>query len=359
MGTRLVTFVIATAVASPAVMAAQPAHTPRADDIRVQSRVVVQQERDRSRQRIVESRGRHEERETVNRSVRIGNSGELSLTSLAGDITVTRGSGADLQIEAVKTARGQNAEDARQMLQLLRIDITERGSRVDVKTVYPSAQELPGPQRRQFNASVAYNITAPSGTRLSIRTVSGTVKVTDIRGELSLESTSGDVVITGGERITTAKTISGNVNVLNSTSQVPFEAHTISGHVTLRQVKAPRVELGSVSGNVIIGEVEIPTIEAQSMSGDVEFNSPFAKGGRYEFSSHAGTVRLVIGGGTGFELEVSSFGGSIQVDPSLGLKNEDDNEGRRRQRSFRAVHGDASAMVEATAFSGRVIVTKR
>ena len=81
-----------------------------------------QEPRDRERQRTVQTRGRHEERETINRTIRVGGNGEIIVSNLSGDITVTRGTGNDLQIEAVKVARGRDAADAREMLGLVRAE---------------------------------------------------------------------------------------------------------------------------------------------------------------------------------------------------------------------------------------------
>jgi hypothetical protein len=362
MRSRLATIVIAAILGGPAALAVHASHggqqggpEPR---VRVQPTVDLQQIQ-RERERIRQGQGRHEERETVSRTIRIGGSGALILSNLSGDITVTRGSGNDVQIEAVKIARGRDAADAREMLGMMRVDISERSNRVEVNAVYPSSRELSAQQRRQFSVSVVYNITAPAGTRLSAKSLSGDVRVTDIHGDVSAESTSGDISISNAERIIRAKTTSGDVNVMNSTSALAFEAQSISGDVTLRQVKAPRIQAGSISGNVIIGDVEAPRIDAQSISGDVEFAAPFAAGGRYDLNSHAGTIRIVVVGNRGFEIEATTFSGTIQADPSLNLKNEDDEPGRRRQRSLRAVHGDGSALIDATTFSGRVIVTKK
>ena len=133
----------------------------------------------------------------------------------------------------------------------------------------------------------------------------------------------------------------------------------MSGNVTLRQVSAPRLQATSISGNVLVADVTAPRVEAQSTSGDVEFTSRFAKGGRYDFQSHSGTIRIVVMGGSGFEIEATTFSGTIQADPSLNLKNDEELPGRRRQRSLRAVHGDGSALIDATTFSGRVVVTKK
>jgi DUF4097 and DUF4098 domain-containing protein YvlB len=366
MRSRLTTLVIAAVVSGSGLAAAQSAQSGQgAADARARTRVIVEQqreaERERARQRIAQARGGHEETEKINRTVRIGGTGELIVSNLSGDITVTRGSGNDLQIEAIKVARGRNAEDAREMLGLVRVDVFERGSRVEVKAVYPAHQQWSTQQRRQLNVSVVYNITAPAGTRISAKSLSGSVKVTDIRGEISAASTSGEVTIVNAERISTAKSSSGNVQIMNSSSEIPFDAHSMSGNVVLRQVKATRIELGSISGNVMIAEVQAPQIEAQSISGDVEFASPIAKNGRYDFSSHAGTVRIFVMSGNGFEIDASTFAGSIQADASLNLKKDEEpgEPGRRRQRSLRAVFGDGSALIDASTFSGSVILTKK
>ena len=336
MRSRLTTFVIAALVGAPAIAAAhanaggqqQGGAEPRTS---VQPRVEVQEVR-RDRERIRQERGGHEESEKISRTIRIGGSGELLISNLSGDITITRAAGNEVQIDAVKVARSRDAADARELLGMLRLDITERGSRVEVKPVYPNPQQLSAQQRRQFSVSVHFTVAAPAGTRISARTLSGDVKVSDIRGDISAESTSGDVTISGAERIVRAETKSGDVQILNSSSEVAFEARTLSGNVTLRGVKAPRFEAGSLSGNVLIADVNTPRVEAQSISGDIEFASPFIKSGRYDFQSHSGTVRIVVVGGSGFEIEATTFSGAIQADPSLGLKSDEDEPGRRRQR---------------------------
>ena len=89
-----------------------------------------------------ERQRRSDERETqterITRSVNIGPSGELDLSNVAGDIVITRAGGTTLLIEAVKTARGATAEEAREMLALVPVESTERGTRVEARTRYPS-----------------------------------------------------------------------------------------------------------------------------------------------------------------------------------------------------------------------------
>jgi DUF4097 and DUF4098 domain-containing protein YvlB len=355
----------AAALVLPVTAAAQTGQGTRDPRVvRVQPRVVIEQQRER--QRAVEAR--EEQSEKISRTFRIGGSGELEVSNLSGDITITRGSGNELQIEAIKIARARTAEEARQMLPLVKVDFTERGNLVETRAIYTRPEEEGKrveagrhPLHRNINVSVVYNITAPAGTRIEARSLSGNIRVTDIKGELSAVSTSGHVVISNAGRVSTAKSRSGHVEIVNTTSEIPLEAESMSGNVTVRQVKAPSMELVTISGKVVITDVDVRRIEAQSLTGGVDFSSAFAKGGRYELNSHAGTVRITVSGGSGFEVDANTFAGSIQVDPSFNLKKEEEGSEttRRRQRSLRGVVGDGGALIDVTTFSGSVVITRK
>lgn len=106
-------------------------------------------------------------------------------------------------------------------------------------------------------------------------------------------------------------------------------------------------------------DVACDRIEAQSLSGDVEFAGQLMKGGRYEFNSHAGSVRVAVAGGTGFEFEANSWSGNVQSElPMTGSMPASTGRGPRR-KELKGVVGDGSAVLEITTFSGNVFLTKR
>ena len=71
---------------------------------------------------------------------------------------------------------------------------------------------------------------------------------------------------------------------------------TVSGTVIATGLKVRALEAGSVSGDVRLSGMQVERVEAKSVSGNIEFDAPLAKGGRYEFTSHSGNVRLVLVG---------------------------------------------------------------
>jgi DUF4097 and DUF4098 domain-containing protein YvlB len=344
---RTLTLLVAGLLAAAAPAAAQD-RPPRDREVQRDRRVVV--ERSQSREQ------RDEQTERFTRTLKIGSNGEVMLANISGNVTVTRGGGNDATLEVIKTARARSADEAKELLGLVQVDITERGNRADVKTRYPQ-DEWRRSNRRNFNVSVAYNLAAPAGTRVSVNSVSGDISASDITGDLSLESVSGSVRIESAGRVAAAKSVSGNVEIIDTEIQGQLESASVSGTVTLRKVKALRAELGSVSGSVVLEDVDCERLEAQTVSGDVEFAGSFTRSGRYELSSHSGTVQVHVSGNVGFELEATSFSGSVRSD--IPLKSQSRGGSRGPQRSLEGVYGDGSAILELSTFSGSIVVTKR
>jgi hypothetical protein len=299
--------------------------------------------------------GREEQVERSTKTVRIGSDGELDVANIAGDIVVTRGGGSDATIEVVKTSRGSSIEDAKQMLQLVQVDITERPGRAEVRARYPRGDENMFNRRRNVNVSVAYTISAPAGTRLTVKSVSGSVRVRDIKGDLTAESVSGNVQVANGGRVVATKSVSGDVEIVDTQVDGGLDAGSVSGSVTLRKVKARRLDLGSVSGGVTLADVECERANVQSVSGDIRFEGPLARNGRYELKSHSGEVRVAVAGTAGFEVDANTFSGDVRSDFPITIQGDD----RRRRHSVHGVYGDGSAILNLNTFSGNIVITKR
>jgi len=125
-----------------------------------------------------DDQNRQTQTERTTKTLRLGSDGVLELGNIAGDITVTRGNGGETSVEIVKTARGRDMDDVREQLQMVTVDVMERSGRAEIKTRYPGENRRG--DRRNVNVSVDYNVTAPAGTRLTVETISGSVKISEI-----------------------------------------------------------------------------------------------------------------------------------------------------------------------------------
>ena len=200
------------------------------------------------------------------------------------------------------------------MLALVPVEISERGTRVEARTRYPSGDDRRRTGRRNFSVSVAYTVAAPEGTRILVKSISGNISVRDILGGLTLETVSGAVRVANAGRTVNGRSISGDIELNDTKVEGALEAGTISGTVRLRRLTARSLAVNSVSGNVVMEDVTAERMGAQSISGDITFAGDLQPNGRYEFAAHSGNVRVALPAATGFQLEASTFSGSINTD---------------------------------------------
>ena len=304
--------------------------------------------------------------ETFSRTVRLGRTGALDLSNIAGDLVVTGGGGDDLRIEAVKRIRERDEALGRARLQDVQIEVRELSNRVEVRTEYPRNRD--NRDRRDSFVSVDFTVTVPQNASVTLKSVSGDVRVTNIRGELRAESVSGTVVATDVPRATLLKSVSGDLQLTNAGSDTSLTGGTVSGNVVVRRLKARTIDFGSVSGNVRLEEVEAESATLRSVSGNIEYGAELARNGRYDFTSHSGDVRLMLTGNTGFDVEATTFSGDVRSDYALTLGGTQvDDRGRGRggrgrgpgNRGIRGSFGDGSARLILRSFSGSIVITRR
>jgi hypothetical protein len=345
--------VVLTITVTACFVAPLAAQEPRADvtltpDVMRDLERVITAGAERAR---VTSQGRDfriERVDRISRTISIGATGLLELRNVSGDVTVTAAPGRDAVVEIVRRSRGRTESDAALGLQEVQVNVDHRGERATVEAVYPTARG-----RRPYDVSTTYTVTAPPGTRVTARSISGSLTLRGITGDVSAETVSGGVTIGNAGRVTQARSISGEIRLSDITTDGTTAAGTVSGNVELLRVRARRVTADTVSGNVRAVDVTCDGTLLKSLSGSVEFDGPLARSGRYELETHSGSVRFVAGGAVGFELQARSFSGRIRPE-GLTLQTTGMDRGE-----LRATVGDGSAVVIAKTFSGDVIVSRK
>jgi DUF4097 and DUF4098 domain-containing protein YvlB len=293
-----------------------------------------------------------EQTERFSRKVKIGRDGRVSVENIAGDIAVTGGSGDDVSIEAVKRTRRDRRE-----LDAVRIIVDDRAGRVDVRTEHDRFG------RNSDGVSVDYTVTVPSGVALDVKSVSGSVKVSNVQGAVRAESVSGSVTTERTPRLELAKSVSGDVTLTEAGTDADLTAGSVRGSVRATGLKVRSIDAGSVSGDVVLNDVTCDRLGIKSVSGNLEFSGTLARNGRYDLNTHSGTARLTLSGSTGFQLTANSFSGTIRSELPLTIGGDRDRDsGSRRgpgNRSIRATFGDGSAALTIRTFSGDIVITKR
>lgn len=273
--------------------------------------------------------------ERFSRTSHLDQDGTFDLTNVYGTIVLTGGTGRDVTIEAVKRVQRPNANAARALLRMIDIQVTEGANRIEVRTVVPRPRNFPG--------SVDYTVTLPQDARVTVRTVSGNIRATSIRGEL-------------------LKSVSGDIDIVDGSADDVITASTVSGNIAVRGLAGRTTQLTTVTGNVRIDDLRADRLAVRAVNGNIEYGGDLARSGRYEFITHSGDIRLMLSGATGFEVQANSLSGTVRSDFPITRRSEPGAEGRRSgatARGLRGAFGDASAMLVLRAFSGNISVSRR
>jgi hypothetical protein len=293
---------------------------------------------------------RAEQTDRQTRTLAIGATGSLELKNVVGDISIKTG-GREVTVEIVRISRGRTDADAKAGLERVNAAVTARGDRGSVIVEYPN-ERMPN-----YSVSVAFNVTAPAGTSLEVQSVTGDVTITGIRGDIDANTVSGDLHISQAGRVGEVRTVSGALRLTDIQTDNALEASTMSGAVTLENIRARRLDVSAVSAEIVARGIQAGGADITCMSGEIDYSGTVAPKGRYEFQAHSGEIRLALTGG--FEFEGRSFSGQIEADPSFGLKpNREPASTTRirilRQASLTGTVGGGGAFVEATTFSGQI-----
>ena len=301
-------------------------------------------------------------------SIRIGRQGTFSLVNGSGRVTITgEGDRDTVSIEATKRVWDQTEAAAKASLADVGVEVDDRRDAVDVRTVFPRAGRL--------DAEVDFAITVPAGATVSVRTGSGDVTVTGVRGELRVETVGGGITATSVGQVRLLRTLSGAVSLENADSS-DMTVSTLGGPVTIRRLKARSADLRTVGGDLVVTDSEAERVIAQSLNGRIELTGRLARTGRYSLQSQSGEVRLTPAGDD-FELEAATVNGTVRSDFPItvddrreltappgrgqgrGIGRGIGRAGRGNTRILRGISGEGGALVTLRSFGGDITISKR
>jgi len=223
-------------------------------------------------------------REEFHQSYPLAAAGRVSLANVNGSVRVSTWDKNEVKVDAVKTARSQEA------LKEAEIVVDARADAVEIRTKYTEH-----PRRDDEAANVDYTLTVPRGARLdSIKTVNGAVEIDGVMGEVRVTSVNGTV---------RAMRLAGEAALSTVNGRVEAEFERLEGK---------RVSLKSVNGTVI---VRVPQgagmqLSAATVHGNIEsdFDLPVRKIG----FGPGRSLKTVIAQG-GVELSLRTVNGGIRL----------------------------------------------
>jgi len=283
--------------------------------------------------------------EPFQKNVELGPRAIFELTNSLGEVRVTGTDGNTIKLTAVKRVKEQNKDAARALLQNLVIRITERGGGVEVFTENPTGSMTP--------ILVDFEVAVPYAANISIHNT-GTIRVSNIKGELRAQAFAGNMLLTNVGRIRQAKTYGGNL-VINGAEGEEVSAETsLNGMMQLRGVRARTIELQGMRGKISASDIDCERCQFKTFGGEIEFASSLRRNARYAIESITGNIRMVIDGSVGFDLEAVSN----NVRSEFELKRTTAPSPGSAARIVRGSYGDGSAILTLRTYNGSITVAR-
>ena len=193
--------------------------------------------------------------DTWSRTYKVAASGRFELINVNGRITAEPTDGAELVVEAHRTAKARSDEGAKELLAKLEIREEVGESTVRVESRPPRLSGFAGHE-------IEWTIKVPKGVVLDVRTTNGGVRLNDLSNDIHARTTNGGVKgvkITPG--VIEASAVNGGVEFelaspLDATDSVEME--TVNGGVELSM---PSESKATISARCVNGGVHVDGLE--------------------------------------------------------------------------------------------------
>jgi DUF4097 and DUF4098 domain-containing protein YvlB len=170
------------------------------------------------------------------------------------------------------------------------LDIEQSGNRVDIMTHQVSDTVAPADLRADYEISV------PQDAELQIHDDSGTVSVSNVLGDMNVETVAAGVDLEDAAGYLTVKTVGGS-----------FQCVRCAGHL----------DVSSISGNFRLIDLRSFHVHAQTSKGNILFDGEFLPNGNYFLRNYSGDITVRFSPGDSFDLSANSYKGKVNNQAQL------------------------------------------
>ncbi len=216
----------------------------------------------------------------------LGAGGNVSVNNVNGAIRVTAWDQDEVEIIAVKKAKGGLFGSGEDYLDQVRIEIEESEDGVSVRTAYPSGW------RNKGKVSVYYELRVPLETNLELDTTNGKILAAGVTGDVAAETTNGRIELEEVSGSIRANTTNGSIRAeLLSHNGQDLRFNTTNGSISLavpEDIKA-QVKAGVTNGSI---DTDLPItlrgkMSRRSINGEVN-----GGGALIRLSTTNGSIRI-------------------------------------------------------------------
>ncbi len=211
------------------------------------------------------------------------------------------------------------------------VDTEQTGNRVDIITRQISQSASPESTRADYEISV------PEDAELQIHDDSGGVNVSNVLGDMNVETIAADVDMADVAGYLTVKTVGGS-----------FQCARCAG----------RLEVSSITGHFRLIDLRSMYVRAQTSDGNILFTGQFLPNSTYRLKNYNGVIEVRFSPEDSFDLSATSLKGKVHNEAKLVPPSHHRFIPRFGNGLFGS-YNSGRAMVELSSFDGTINILKR
>lgn len=253
-------------------------------------------------------------------SVRPGS--RIEVETFGGSITVRTWSRNDVRVQAQHSRRES-------------VEIDARGSSVRIE-----AEGYMG-----IAKDVRFMLTVPKSSHIEASGVQTDIDVEGVTGDVDAETVQGNIRVVGGGRLK-LESVEGDLSISGARGRV--QASTVNRGIRVTDVIGD-LDLETVNGPIVVQKVQASNVDASTVNGRIVYDGTLRDGGDYSLATHNGAIWVSVPNGTNASVSVSTFNG--ELDTTFEIPRLDTNAQRR---SFNFVLGNGKARLDLETFGGDI-----
>ena len=268
---------------------------------------------------------------TTDQTVNVVKGTKLTVNNFAGDVKITAWNRDAVRVEANHSDRET-------------VDIKQVEQTVSVR----SRSTRSGPSR-----SIDYTISVPTWMAVSVNGTYADVIAEGLGGDVTVETTHGDITVRGGSGFVSLKTVQGEVVVEKAKGRV--EVRALNEGIRLADISGD-LSAESTNGNITLDRIDSTNVDLYTVNGNISYDGPIKDKGLYRLTTHNGMIALPVPERANVTLSARTYNGSVRSTFTLPTDNNSSSE--RRSKRVNLTLGNGSAHVELESFGGTIALRR-
>jgi hypothetical protein len=268
---------------------------------------------------------------TTDQTVPVAKGTKLEVHNFAGDVDVKVWDRDSVRVQVTHSDR--EGIDIRQDEQTLRV----RGKSL-----------RGGPPR-----SLDYTITVPGWMAINVNGTYADVTLEGVGGDVSVETTRGDIKVRGGSGFVSLKSVQGEISLEKAKGRV--EVRAVNEGMHLADISGD-VSAETTNGSIILDRIDSGNVDLYTVNGNISYDGPIKDKGVYRLTTHNGMIAMPVAERANATLTLRTYNGSIRSSFQLTPPSGDDSQ--KRNKRMTVTLGNGSAHVELESFGGTIALRR-